>query len=362
VTRKLYFQTAHTMDSSLPSAVSDTNLKHSDHKLKTRHGTEVMFFWDPFLNSTHALEYAGTQSAVSASKDAAVVVLGTGLWFLRYSATAGGLSAWKARVENVLDSVARADHAQRGPKDIYILPVEDVVPSKLSPDRSSTMLPSDIDAMNSDLSHRISLARQRTGARVFIPQVFNAMLHPSQTDDGLHFSDAVVKAQANILLNGHCNKVRPHRPPFEPTCCRQYSLPPWPQELAILGIIVPGLIFWARSSPSSLSSVSFTVEHQLIFTSDHPSYLPPQCVPLLTFGVATWLVYTADRTGLWLKEQKQFDPWTFTLLCFCALCVGLATLKRSDKDLGFMSRQQTDEWKGWMQSVSIADSAHSRPS
>jgi hypothetical protein len=61
------------------------------------------------------------------------------------------------------------------------------------------------------------------------------------------------------------------------------------------------------------------------------------------------LIYLADRTGFWLKEQKSFDGWTFALLNLLCLTIGLSTVKRSDKDLGFLNRDQTDEWKGWMQ-------------
>ena len=64
-------------------------------------------------------------------------------------------------------------------------------------------------------------------------------------------------------------------------------------------------------------------------------------------------VYVADRTGFWFKEQKQFDPWFFGSLSVLALLVGLVTVKRTDKDLGFLNREQTDEWKGWMQSESL---------
>lgn len=73
-------------------------------------------------------------------------------------------------------------------------------------------------------------------------------------------------------------------------------------------------------------------------------------MPALIFSVAVALIYTADRTGFWLKEQKQFNPWTFAFLNLFFLAVGLATVKRADKDLGFLNREQTDEWKGWMQS------------
>jgi N-acetylneuraminate 9-O-acetyltransferase len=76
-------------------------------------------------------------------------------------------------------------------------------------------------------------------------------------------------------------------------------------------------------------------------------------VAALVFSVAIALIYTADRTGFWLKEQKQFNPWTFTFLCLATFVVGLSTLKRADKDLGFLNRDQTDEWKGWMQGIYI---------
>jgi N-acetylneuraminate 9-O-acetyltransferase len=75
-------------------------------------------------------------------------------------------------------------------------------------------------------------------------------------------------------------------------------------------------------------------------------------MPAVIFSAAVALIYTADRTGFWSKEQKQFNPWTFAFLATSFLTVGLVTVKRGDKDLGFLNREQTDEWKGWMQSGS----------
>ena len=72
--------------------------------------------------------------------------------------------------------------------------------------------------------------------------------------------------------------------------------------------------------------------------------------PVFIMSGAVALMYIADRTGFWFKEQKQFDPWFFGSLSLLALLAGLGTVKRADKDLGFLNREQTDEWKGWMQS------------
>lgn len=74
-------------------------------------------------------------------------------------------------------------------------------------------------------------------------------------------------------------------------------------------------------------------------------------MPLLIVSASIAVIYLADRTGFWLKEHKQFNPWTFAFLCLLSLVVGLLTVKRADSDQGILNREQTDEWKGWMQST-----------
>lgn len=77
-------------------------------------------------------------------------------------------------------------------------------------------------------------------------------------------------------------------------------------------------------------------------------------MPAVVVSVAAALIYLADRTNFWLKEQKQFSPWVFTFLSLLSLVAGLGTMRQADKDLGFLNREQTDEWKGWMQSQSTS--------
>jgi N-acetylneuraminate 9-O-acetyltransferase len=77
--------------------------------------------------------------------------------------------------------------------------------------------------------------------------------------------------------------------------------------------------------------------------------ISPSVLPYLFLSAGLALIYLSDRSWLFLKEQKQFNPWTFTFLCLATVAVGLGTLKRADNDQGFLNRDQTDEWKGWMQ-------------
>lgn len=61
------------------------------------------------------------------------------------------------------------------------------------------------------------------------------------------------------------------------------------------------------------------------------------------FGFSVIFMYFCDRTSLFLKIQKQFDFWQFTIANLLALALGLGTMKKPEKDLGFLNRDQTDE-------------------
>ncbi|KAG6828706.1 hypothetical protein H0H92_007014 [Tricholoma furcatifolium] len=321
------------LDPSLPSAPANDGEKHSDYTFYAKNGGEISFSWDPFLNTTHTLNIL--RAGRNTTDRPALLVLGSGLWYLRYANSSGGLPAWEANMERILAEMVK--YPVKPADTVIILPVEQVVPSKLNQDRAGTMRLSDIDAMNSDLFHRINpfnagFSLSKPDALVSLPLVFNQMLHPSNTEDGLHFSGPVLKTQATVLLNLKCNNIMPKTFPLDKTCCNAYPWPSLPHLLILISAISWGPIAAFMS-----------------FKAGSQSWAKSSQNPALVFSIGIALIFFADRSGLWLKEQKQFNPWTFTFLCLVALFIGLATVKRSDKDLGFLNRDQTDEWKGWMQ-------------
>lgn len=276
VTRKLFFQFGQVIDDTLPTAPTDDQQKHSDHSLRSKAGTRLEFYWDPYLNTSH------TQSILNPPKSAvgvrpsnttegslfnrpSLLVLGSGLWYLRYP-DSGGLSAWEAKIES---TVAALTSGPKPADEVVILPVEEVVPAKLSRERASSMQLPDIDAMNSDLFHRIHppqsdpsrlFSTQPSSLPISMPLVFNKMLDPSETEDGLHFSDKLVRMQANILLNLRCNDELPKVFPLDKTCCRAYPRPSSLQTIILALAILwgPYTLFSAYQSGNS-SRVCFNI-------------------------------------------------------------------------------------------------------
>ena len=267
VTRQLFFQFANIVDPTLPS---DDNQKHSNYTLDAENKVKLSFYWDPYMNSSYSqlIHPTGTDRAPSLDSDRpALLVLGTGLWYLRYE-DSGGLPAWESRIEAVIDTIKSAKPPLAD--EIVFLPVEEPVVSKLSPERANTIHVSDVDAMNSDLFHRIYPPEDSfltspllSPHHISLPLVLNQMLDDSQTTDGLHFSSSVISAQANLLLNFRCNDGLSKKYPMNKTCCRSYPRPSLLHLFVIIAVCLAAPAFWYYSyhTGSSLSLCSARYIH-----------------------------------------------------------------------------------------------------
>ncbi|GAA95590.1 uncharacterized protein L969DRAFT_92722 [Mixia osmundae IAM 14324] len=332
--RQVYYGLAKTLDPEVDTIAE----KHSDRQLVLA-GVQLDFVWDPFLNGTRTESLLQGMSDELDLSPPTVVVLGSGMWFLRNHGSEQAISLYTATLEKVLDSVKTTNARGRPMTDeLVILPVEPVVVEKLRPDRAATIREEDIETMNNLLRVRSDATVSPTGFS--IPWSFNDVLagNEDQTIDGMHYADPVAKLQAKILLNLRCNDVLPKKFPLDKTCCFQYSAPNYVQAFVILL-----LLGWAPLGMFLLREGNTGHRFEAYFPS--ASVL----VPLSTFGFAIVFIFLGDRTSLFLKEAKQFSALQFAVLNLAALGVGLATMKPAEKDLGFLNRDQTDEWKGWMQ-------------
>ncbi|KAG8903872.1 hypothetical protein FRB99_002641 [Tulasnella sp. 403] len=345
VTRQLFYAVAHLADPSLPSGPSAGVDKANDVVLRSTTGkTSFEFLWDPFLNTSAVTNMLRTGD--TKGDRPALFVIGSGLWYLHSASESGGLSAWEAVMTTTLDSVQKT---MPGLADNFVvLPVEQPIASKLSTELRSLINTADVDTMNNVLQNRLlatSPAASPLGHTppptypIAIPSVFNKMLSESETNDGILFSDKLLAKQANILLNFKCNSALSKHFPMNKTCCNSYPRTSWIQFFVIFVVIFYGP-FCRFVAPSIVASYPAA-------TPFFPS--SEYIMPLTIFGGVVGLSFLADRTSVFMKEQKQFDPWWFSGLCLASLAVGLATIKKKDKDLGFLNREQTDEWKGWMQ-------------
>ena len=86
---------------------------------------------------------------------------------------------------------------------------------------------------------------------------------------------------------------------------------------------------------------------------------------LLVLGLTLSYCYLADRTQVFNKVQKQYVSLEFTGLFVITFLLGILSIRgpmptstlaaaavgmnQKQSDQGFLSRDQTDEWKGWMQ-------------
>ncbi|CAG8495275.1 6600_t:CDS:2 [Diversispora eburnea] len=349
--RKLFY----TLTKKINPNVKTINDAHSNLHFLMNENITLDFIWDPYLNSTEINDILFSQQSYSNSIKPSILFLGTGLWYLRYP-DSGGYDSWQKKIDTIIDSftsqidiTTKSEKSENISDSIFLSPVENLIYEKLSQVRANTMHQEDIDKMNNYLAFKrqeiLELRNDFMKQDDFnIPFVFNKILKgiPDATEDGLHFNDELLNVHMDILLNFRCNNIIPKKIPFDNTCCFRYPKGNWIQTLIITSITLfvinlPIIIYYRTYESNTLGFIEKIIPQKSTLVS------------LSILGLSIIYMYWSDRTILFSKSQKQFNFYSFTFLNLLYFIFGLFTIKTNEKDQLFLNRDQTDEWKGWMQ-------------
>lgn len=178
--------------------------------------------------------------------------------------------------------------------------------------------------------------------------------------NGWHPTNDVADQQANIALNLRCNakldRIKGY--PYTRTCCTDYGNKPLVQQ----GLVIAGIVYLAACIVCDIINLATSGREK------------PWCawkwlnIETGAFVMAILLCYYADRTHLFAKGEKHWSYLDFSVFCAPALVLTLISIRRSPApkaaapkaggqldtpatvpDQPFLNRDQTEEWKGWMQ-------------
>ncbi|KAK3062972.1 hypothetical protein LTS18_003013, partial [Coniosporium uncinatum] len=370
--RQVFWATARKLNESAAYHLEHTLDRHNDHALELG-GVKIKFIWDPFLNGSklreemqsHYEDATGGYSnaePIAQRTAAAYILAGGGPWFARWFEDGESLRQYQEAINNITQYTADLDPTYFSEdgigNQVFIMPGQVPLYDLLRDDRAAAVQPGEVEAMDSYL--------EQHGKNVmfsFSAMTDNQPASLNETDNVFHVIDNVADVKAEVLFNLRCNAKldRTGDFPFDRTCCSSYAPMQWVQLITIVACVV-----------CLLAAIVFSYKGW--FQNEE---MPTGSVPFAALVIALALLhcFVADRTQIFTKLSKQYTNLEFFVLCGATLGVGLVTVRASNAlpsrkiptttadnekvdeqtttapppDQPFLSRDQTEEWKGWMQ-------------
>ena len=392
--RQMFWAATMKLDKTQAESEMELADRHSNLSFRGPGRLTVDFIWDPYLNSTGLLTELTKASlkdpTINRDNEASVIMIGGGLWFAK-NLDDFSLQRFSESVENIFHTLGVDDHNNREldtlpralpQKDhatslVMFAPVTRPFYASLDSAHAKTLTPARIQPLREKLLqawhlHRFPVLWAFDLMTVTQPEAFQP--------DGLHVLDNVADSMVDLMLNVKCNNflARTSRYPTDKTCCSKYPQVNWTQGIFIfiawssllvtclLSLINPSIVIFPCGrvrKPSRTSKHSEIISIAEIWLS---KYLPSRKIvnAITTLLMVSYYCWWADRTPLLDKVQKHYSKKEFVLLCLATLVVGMLSIYRSvppgqqnsirkegGPDIPFLPRDQTDEWKGWMQLI-----------
>ena len=369
--RQVFWAAARKLDGDWVSDRQQELEKHEDLHLE-KDNARLSFIWDPFLNETgfggELKAYMARNKPENSAEEkklhpsdgkrrSVLLYIGGGLAHARHLGDEY-LPAFNHAVDRVAAVMSTTHdrltspsniraHGRDGVDDqIFFAPVPNPIVDKLSPSREVTITQNKIWAMNDHL-------QVWSNRGLNVPWAFRDMVAdwPEMVgESGLHVTDRISMQMADAVLNYRCNAKAAQKNgyPFNKTCCSAYR----PANVfQVFGIVFIPIVLCLKT----LSLLSRrTDERWFLAIAD----------ALLVFVLAALYCFIADRTHIFDKDPKEFANIDFRVMLGVAILVCLlnvqsvpAPLSKSRKrspekavrSAPFLPREQSDEFKGWMQ-------------
>ncbi|XP_049269076.1 N-acetylneuraminate 9-O-acetyltransferase [Rhipicephalus sanguineus] len=158
--------------------------------------------------------------------------------------------------------------------------------------------------------------------------------YPGDSPDGLHTGPLAVNYAIQILTNMYCND---HMNYNDGTCCSSPEPVTWLQTITFTCFSIVLLL-----------SLALGVRQRLWPTSESP--LQGVLQQLSRLGLIMAYFFVCDRTNFFMRENKYYTHLNFFLPVAYVFALGLFFTEETQQTQ-VLHRDQTDEWKGWMQLV-----------
>ncbi|XP_044028714.1 N-acetylneuraminate 9-O-acetyltransferase [Siniperca chuatsi] len=344
--RQLFYSFIKIID---PERREDGN-KHEDISFEDESSSvNVDFLWYPEANNSMKERLISWTHEASAKPD--VVILGAATWSIKlHSGSSETLQQYKVNLTAIVMHLEKlADNGE-----VYWV-LQDPVNEEVLSENRKMITNRQLELYNEAAVDVLNSSKRNSRSRVKLLAASRqaALETITQSDDGLHLPESTRNVGAMVLMNSVCNKLLR---PIDGSCCQMLPAPNLLQKLSacfFLGSALVLLILHVLGKNHHRRPVPPDVES---LEEKKPAIAAVALGPKAPFqalcrmGIIMGYFYLCDRADVFMKEQKFYTHSSFFIPLIYIFVLGVFYSENS-KETKLLNREQTDEWKGWMQLV-----------
>ncbi|XP_006636227.3 N-acetylneuraminate (7)9-O-acetyltransferase [Lepisosteus oculatus] len=326
--------------------------KHENIPFEDRSSSlNVDFLWYAEVNNSMKDRLMSWTEEISLNKPD-IIIVAAATWSIKlHNGSSETLNQYKTN----LTAVSRLLEKLAKDTEVYWV-LQDPVYEELLSDSRKMITNQQIDLYNEAALSTLNGSKKnaKVGVKIVRASRLAAQETISESLDGLHLPESSRDVGAMVLMNSVCNKILK---PIDGSCC--HPRPPLNivQKLtagvfasAIMSFLVLNLLCYSKHRRSRHVTDLENAEEKRPAAATSMASLKVPFQSVCKLGLIMVYFYLCDRADIFMKEQKFYTHSTFFIPLIYIFVLGVFYTENG-KETKVLNREQTDEWKGWMQLV-----------